>query len=378
VKQFPAIRSSPVQEKRELLAAIWAIKKQYICTTMTWKATIVNHKGQKRIAVYFEKNATLIARIKKLDGARWSYTLNAWHLPDTDEYRTRFKLEQRIVQNPAHALSIEAFNRWLLSKRYATNTIKTYTDALNSFLRFFNTKTIADFETNDLIIYNNEYIIKHTLSNSYQNQIVNAIKLFFKSIEHKQMQPELLHRPRREKTLPNVLSKEEVKQILDAHSNSKHKAMLSLIYSCGLRCGELLMLKPMHIDSKRGVLIIKQAKGKKDRIAPLSPKIVDLLRIYYKAYLPFNYLFEGQEKGSAYDSRSLQQVLKQALIKCGIKKPVTLHWLRHSYATHLLEAGTDLRYIQEILGHKSSKTTEIYTHVSTKNIQKIKSPFDDL
>jgi integrase/recombinase XerD len=154
--------------------------------------------------------------------------------------------------------------------------------------------------------------------------------------------------------------------------------MLSLIYSCGLRCGELLALQPVHIDSKRNIVLLKNSKGKKDRVVPLSPKILELLRKYYKVYKPKMYLFEGQEVGNPYSHKSLQSVLKQTLIKAGIKKPVTLHWLRHSYATHLLESGTDLRYIQELLGHNSSKTTEIYTHVSTKNIQQIKSPFDDL
>lgn len=178
--------------------------------------------------------------------------------------------------------------------------------------------------------------------------------------------------------LPNVLSKDEIKLILEAHANVKHKTMLSLIYSCGLRCSELLQLKPEDIDSKRNIVLIKQAKGKKDRITPLSPKILVLLRMYYQLYKPKTYLFEGQEPGSIYSAKSLQGVLKQALEKAQIQKPVTLHWLRHSYATHLLENGTDLRYIQELLGHNSSRTTEIYTHVSTKNLQQIKSPFDDL
>jgi integrase/recombinase XerD len=154
--------------------------------------------------------------------------------------------------------------------------------------------------------------------------------------------------------------------------------MLSLIYSCGLRRSELINLKPSDIDSNRKIIIIRQGKGRKDRIAPLSEKIIDMLRRYYIGYKPQIWLFEGQIKGTQYDERSLANVLKQALAKTNIKKPVSLHWLRHSYATHLLEAGTDLRYIQEILGHQSSKTTEIYTHVSTKNIQNIKSPFDDL
>lgn len=140
----------------------------------------------------------------------------------------------------------------------------------------------------------------------------------------------------------------------------------------------MLHLKLADIDSKRGILLIKQAKGKKDRITPISGKIIELLRQYYKAYKPEIWLFEGQFKGGQYSAESLQSVLKQALQKANIKKPVSLHWLRHSYATHLLESGTDLRYIQELLGHNSSKTTEIYTHVSTKSLRNIKSPFDDL
>ena len=154
--------------------------------------------------------------------------------------------------------------------------------------------------------------------------------------------------------------------------------MLSLIYACGLRRSELLNLRPYDVDSKRKLLIIRQSKGKKDRIAPISDKLINLLRTYYKEYQPGTWLFEGQFKGNKYSEQSLQSVLKQALEKASIKKPATLHWLRHSFATHLLENGTDLRYIQELLGHNSSKTTEIYTYVSTKNLQNIKSPFDDL
>jgi integrase/recombinase XerD len=220
--------------------------------------------------------------------------------------------------------------------------------------------------------------VKSGLSSSYQNQIVNSIKLYFKTCRDTKIEVEKIHRPKRAKVLPNVLSKEEVKKILDAHSNLKHKAMLSMIYSCGLRRSELLNLKFSDIDSKRNIVIIRQSKGKKDRITPLSAKILDLLRRYYKEYSPKTYLFEGQEKNTQYSARSLEEVLKKSVKLASINKPVTLHWLRHSYATHLLESGTDLRYIQELLGHNSSKTTEIYTHVSTKNIQQIKSPFDDL
>ncbi|MFV8389538.1 tyrosine-type recombinase/integrase [Flavobacterium sp. LB1P71] len=273
---------------------------------------------------------------------------------------------------------MEKFKQWIRSKRYSESTLTTYSEALKSFLFFYREKPIADITNEDVIIYNNEFILKNNLSASYQNQIVNALKLFFRTLQNKMMVVDTIHRPKRAKLLPNVLTKEEVKLILNAHSNIKHKMMLSLIYSCGLRCGELLALQPVHIDSIRNIVLLKNAKGKKDRIVPLSPKILEMLRDYYKVYKPKTYLFEGQTIGLQYDARSLQLILKQALQKSGITKPATLHWLKNSYATHLLENGTDLRYIQELLGHSSSKTTEIYTHVSTKSIQRIKSPFDDL
>ena len=347
---------------------------------MKWEAKIITYKKEKRIAVFSEKNVEFIARIKLVVGSRWSPSLVVWHVPDTVENRIRFKIPLHFQTVPSEEgiLQIEKFKQWLLSKRYSPSTIKTYSEALKSFLIFYREKPIAEISNEDVIIYNNEYILKNNLSTSYQNQIVNAIKLFFQTIRETKMMVDKIHRPKRSKLLPNVLSKEEIKLILNAHSNIKHKTMLSLIYSCGLRRSELLNLKPADIDSKRGIVIIRQSKGKKDRIAPLSPKILDMLREYYIGFKPKTWLFEGQNENTKYDERSLSNVLKQALTKSRINKPVSLHWLRHSYATHLLESGTDLRYIQELLGHSSSKTTEIYTHVSTKSIQKIKSPFDDL
>lgn len=347
---------------------------------MNWSAKIISHNGEKRIAVYFEKNKDLIERIKKLEGSRWSQSLRVWHLPDTEKYRNQFQIifpETKLI-NEEGIEAITKFTLWLRSKRYSEKTIITYCDGLKSFLVFYNKKPIQSITNEDVIIFNNEYIIKNKLSESYQNQIVNAIKLYFKIIRETKIDIEKIHRPKRAKTLPNVLSKEEVKAILEAPTNLKHKMMLSLIYSCGLRSGELLALEPKHIDSKRNIVLLKNSKGKKDRIAPLSPKILELLRSYYLMYKPVKYLFEGNIIGEQYSEKSLQSIIKQSIKKASIKKPVTLHWLRHSYATHLLESGTDLRYIQELLGHSSSKTTEIYTHVSTKNIQQIKSPFDDL
>jgi integrase/recombinase XerD len=347
---------------------------------MNWTAKPVTHKGSKRIAVYFQKNANLIARIKQLEGVRWSQSLVAWHLPDTEENRERFNIAPLSYSLPSGEgiEKIEKFKQFLRSKRYSESTVATYSDALKSFLVFFREKAVAEITNEDVVLYNNEYILMNKFSASFQNQTVNAIKLFFSIIHDTKIEIDRIHRPKRSKVLPNVLSKEEVKLILNAHSNLKHKTMLSMIYSCGLRRSELLNLKFSDIDSKRNIVLLKNAKGKKDRIAPLSPKILILLRQYYIAYRPKIWLFEGHITGEQYSEKSIQSVLKQALQKTGIKKPVTLHWLRHSYATHLLESGTDLRYIQELLGHSSSKTTEIYTHVSTKNLQQIKSPFDDL
>lgn len=352
----------------------------------------IEHEGKKRLALSFEYNSKLIARIKTIEGYKYSGSKKLWHYPNTEETLNAIKqnlqgvatiiVEEKLEVPPT--LSDEAkqkteqFKNWMQSKRYSASTIITYADALKAFLKFYPEKPVAQITNEDVIIFNNEFVLKYKLSASYQNQVVNAIKLFFRTVERKAIDIELIHRPKRQKLLPNVLSKEEVKQILNAHSNLKHKAMLSLIYSCGLRRSELLNLKITDVDSKRNLLIIRQAKGRKDRIAPLSQKTIELLRSYFIACKPKVWLFEGQDKTGRYSEKSLASVLIQALAKAKISKPVTLHWLRHSYATHLLEAGTDLRYIQEILGHSRSTTTEIYTHVSNKSIQKIASPFDDL
>ena len=267
---------------------------------------------------------------------------------------------------------------FMQSKRYSKNTIDVYVDSLKSFFNFYADLKPAEISNEHVIRFDNEYILKKELSISYQNQFINALKIFYKVVEHKSIDLAALHRPKTERRLPSVLSKEEIKIILDTPKNTKHRNMLCLIYACGLRSGELLNLVPSDLDRNRNLLIIRQSKGKKDRIVPLSSKIINMLDDYIKVYKPLKYLFEGERAGSMYSARSLQSVLKASVTAAKISRPVTLHWLRHSYATHLLEAGTDLRYIQELLGHSSSKTAEIYTHVSTKNLRNIVSPFDSL
>ena len=371
----------------------------------------VDYYERVHIGLQFAKNEALLAEMRVLlPEIRWSGSLHMWHIPWRDDiisllfkhFKGRFYIDyaqfrkdtlsarppvaQKVV-NPASELPkldesreklLKQFKLHMHSSRYSESTIKTYSEALGVFFRYFHDRLLDEISNQDLINFNHDYILKNSYSEAYQNQFVNAVKLFYNKIQHKKMDIEMIERPRREKRLPHVLSKDEVKLIIECLNNIKHRAMLSMIYACGLRRSELLHIKLTDIDSKRGVVVIRQSKGKKDRIVPIGEKLLELLRTYYKTNRTKVYLFEGQNPGEPYSERSLQLVLKAAVDKVNIKKPVTLHWLRHSYATHLLESGTDLRYIQELLGHNSSRTTEIYTHVSTRNLQQINSPFDSL
>ncbi|MCH8904266.1 MAG: tyrosine-type recombinase/integrase [Bacteroidetes bacterium] len=266
----------------------------------------------------------------------------------------------------------------MLDKRYSQNTISSYISMLEIFFSYFKDKKPEKIRNGDIIRFNNEFILKKGYSASYQRQMINAIKMFYKRVQEKELVLDDIQHPRRERKLPNVLAVKEVASILSKCRNLKHKAALSLIYACGLWRGELISLQILDIDSSRHLLLLRNTKGNKDRIVPISDKLLVLLRTYYKRYKPINYLFNGAIKGHPYSDTSLQKILKKSVKLAGIRRNVTLHWLRHSYATHLLESGTDLRYIQELLGHKSSRTTEIYTHVSTRSLQQIRSPFDDL
>lgn len=373
------------------------------------KIIVASHRGRDVVFLEFARNDKIISKIREKFQVFWSATRKMWYI-----HKENFKLQEfsenltgiakitlnwndyknsekkhifpnknnleaceELLENSINK-KIEEFRKWLECKRYSNNTIKSYIDSVKQFLFYYKDKDFKLLSNEDVLDYINKKIVKKGLSFSYQNQLVNGLKLYFGHVENTLIQINKLERPRRQHKLPNVLSKEEVKAILEAPKNLKHRAMLSLIYACGLRRSELLNLKISDVDSKRRVLLIRNSKGYKDRQVPISDKTIGMLREYYKSYKPRIWLFEGQTVGKKYSERSLEQVLKHALEKANISKPVTLHWLRHSYATHLLEAGTDLRYIQELLGHKNSKTTEIYTHVSQKSLQKIKSPFDDL
>ena len=280
-------------------------------------------------------------------------------------------------RNPETSSQIQKFRQWMRQRRYADQTIRTYTSLLEVFLCSFPNKHVDNITINDIEEFNYYHVIGKGFSASYQNQMINAIKLFYLKMLGIKMEFKELERPMKSRHLPAVLSKEEVSDLILSVRNIKHKAILSVIYSAGLRRSELANLRIMDIDSKRMLIQIKQSKGAKDRVVGLSKKVLTLLREYYLLYKPQYYLFEGQEKGK-YSGTSINLIFQRAKKNAGIKTNGGVHMLRHSYATHLHESGYDIRIIQELLGHRSSKTTEIYTHISTKSIKKVVSPFDDL
>ncbi len=366
----------------------------------------IHHRGEDRLAIFFSRNARLNGAIRNIPGTRWSATHVCWHAPDNDESRWKIKEFLGIIaditwespvkkptvtvatskttnrqKKPAPALlpnmveQMKEFKYRLKNRRFAQSTIDTYVQSMEVFLRFFSGKPVQDITISDIVQFNNDYILRHNYSLSYQNQVLNAIKKFYTVMGIKSLDIQKIERPRGERRLPVVLSLQETESLLSALDNLKHKAMLVLIYSAGLRRSELLNLGLTDIDSDRMQIHIKQSKGKKDRMVPLSPLALDILRQYYSRYKPKQYLFEGQTDGR-YSENSIQAVFKNAKEKAGIEKPVTLHSLRHSYATHLLENGINLRYIQEILGHQSPKTTQLYTHVSSENLTRVPSPLD--
>jgi site-specific recombinase XerD len=266
------------------------------------------------------------------------------------------------------------FRKILYIRNYSDSTIKNYNNALLQFYKWNNQNEVLN---NDILFRYVEHLTHLNKSYSYIKNSIMSLMLFSELVLRKKLKNDYLRKIKRSSKLPDVLSIEEVKKVIGVVENIKHKAILSLIYSCGLRISECINLKITDIDSSRMLIKIVQSKGKKDRYVQLSPKLLDLLRVYYKKYKPTNHLFQGQLKDE-YSARSIQSVLKRALNKCGITKKITVHSLRHSFATHLIEQGTDLRIVQEILGHKDIRTTQIYTHISSANISKVKNPFDSM
>ncbi len=373
------------------------------------------YRGGEQIALKFEQSLFLEKEVRKLKGVKWSQTHRCWYLPLSEVHykvlREKLKgvasfeigalqnyLRQRkalsampsgkvsggaaiqLVEHPlcAHNLSaFTAFQSMLVLKGYSPNTIRSYCGAFYKLLRLLGKVAVMSLTKAHIQSYLLWLLQKRGYSETHVHTVINSIKFYFEAVEKRDKEFYDLPRPRKPLLLPDILATVEVESLLRSISNLKHKVILMTAYSAGLRVSELVMLRVNDVDSKRMMIHIRKGKGKKDRMVTLSRVLLDTLRQYVKQYRPKDFLFEG-EKGGAYGTRSAQLILAAAKKRVGVVKKGSIHSLRHSYATHLLEAGTDLRYIQELLGHSSIKTTLRYTHVSMKSISNIESPLDKL
>ncbi|MEW6216004.1 MAG: site-specific tyrosine recombinase/integron integrase, partial [Nitrospirota bacterium] len=272
--------------------------------------------------------------------------------------------------------NFQDLRRELVSRKYSYKTVKGYLYYNRDFLNFVKKAPhdVAESDIKDYLLYLAE---DRQSATSTLNQAINALKFYYGTLLKKKFVYEV-KRPRKDKKLPEVLSKEEVSRMMTRTANLKHKAILMTIYSSGLRLGEVARLELANLDRNRMLIFVKGAKGRKDRYTLLSEKAIEIIDRYIKRYEPQRWLFEGAKAGRHISKRTIEKVFDQACDRAGIEKDVSVHDLRHSFATHLLESGVDLRYIQELLGHASSKTTEIYTHISTRSLGKIRSPLDNL
>ena len=357
------------------------------------------HRQQKIIKAMFAYDRELIALIKSQKSARWSQSLQSWYFPKKDFQLNRFfqsfkdkafidysplkkapsttPLAKKSSKESTPEIQLpKGFKEQLILKRYSQNTVKTYCSCLLKFKDYFKGQNIDSLSKEEINSFLLHLIQEKKVSPSTQNQYINAIKFYYEKVLRRSKMIFEIERPRKEKQLPNVLSKGEVYKLLSKVSNIKHRCILSLIYSAGLRRSELLHLKIHDIDSSRNLVKIRSGKGSKDRQSIISEKLLEQLRKYFIAYKPKQWLFEGV-KEKQYSPSSISKILTRAAKDAGIQKKVTPHMLRHSFATHLLEQGISLRHIQVLLGHSSSKTTELYTQVSVHEIGKIKNPLDD-
>ncbi|MCB9203080.1 MAG: tyrosine-type recombinase/integrase [Flavobacteriales bacterium] len=342
------------------------------------------HYTKKVIWISFPYSNELKIKLKtRFPSSKWSQTKKCWYLPDLVVIRRELNLTQKEwganTIDKIHIVNQEAFSNFinkLKLKAYSDNTIKTYLSEFAYLLILLKYRSVDELTEKQLKDYFLYCLTTNKWSERKLNGNINAVKFYFEQVIHRKRMFFDIPRPKKPKSLPKMLSKEEIKLIFNSVSNQKHLLMLKLCYGMGLRVSEIVNIKINHIDSSSMVVLIKSAKGKKDRYTNLPQTILDLLRSYYKTYRPKEWLFEGQY-GGKYSVGSVQKVFKRAMQKTKINKQIGIHGLRHSYATHLLESGADLRFIQELLGHHSIKTTQIYTHVTQITKSKIKSPLDD-
>jgi len=381
------------------------------------------HRNQECIGIYYRHQPSLNTIIKKLPGVRWSQTHKCWYVPlNSDSYNSTYKAlngkaeldittlkqylekkkkvvattklsatKQNIVKpipstSPVWKLSgenleaLEKFVQLLKLKAYSESTIRTYRNEFIQLLQLLKSKAVNELTPDDLKRYMVYAMEKEGIKENTAHSRLNALKFYFEQVLHREKFFWEIPRPKKPIELPKIFNQDEIAAIINSVKNKKHKAMLMLAYSAGLRVSEVVSIKTYQIDSKRMTILIKQAKGKKDRIVSLSPVLLVMLREYALQYKPDKkgYLFGGIVKGTPYSTRSLQEVIQAAKNKAGIIKPGSIHSLRHSFATHLIDKGTDVTMIQKLLGHNDIKTTLRYLHTSNRDLLKIISPLDDL
>ena len=343
------------------------------------------HRGKKIILIYFKIDLQLREDLKqRFPSAKWSQSKKAWYLPNLPVIREALHLEvmseeERKLQgiSEQNKVAYHALKNQLTLKAYSENTIRMYLAEFAHLLRLIKNFPVHELTSEKLKDYFLYCVQKEHMKERKMNGKINAIKFYFEQVLHR---PKLFYsipRPKKPLTLPNMLSRGEVKRVFEIVTNKKHVLALQLCYGMGLRVSEVVNLKWEDFDKDRMQVKIKAAKGKKDRYVPLPKTVISVLAEYYKVYKSETYVFEGQY-GGKYSKSSLQQAFRKAMDRAGIHKKIGIHGLRHSYATHLLEAGADMRFIQELLGHNSIKTTQIYTRVTNQSLSKITSPLDFL
>ena len=346
------------------------------------KVTFVpgKHKEKQVIFIRFDYSSELNQWARSLVGSRWSQTHKSWYVPDVEAYRKEFSLPGKLPKDgvsETNRVEMKRYIETLQLKGYSPNTIRTYKNEFFQLLQILKSVTVSSLGSEKLRSYFLYCANELKLSENTLQSRINAIKFYFEQVLKRDQIFVDIPRPKKPSKLPKAISVRDIKKLFGVTTNLKHLVMLKLCYGLGLRVSEIVNLKVSDIDSGNMQVSIERAKGKKDRYVNLPESILGSLREYYKVYRPKVYLFEGQE-GGQYSIRSAQQVFKTAMKKAKINKCVGIHGLRHSFATHLLENGTDIRFIQELMGHNDIKTTLRYTQVSRNSIKKIKSPLDTL
>lgn len=352
------------------------------------------HRDYSSLLLKFKYNDKLISLAKSI-GCTWSSSKRGWYISYSKEniqlINNAFKdnanidfseikiksLQPKKVKTPVKVTIPKEYLDLLIRKRYSENTIKVYTSLFREFIRYYHDIDPKDITEEEIRKYQDYLVTKKNISISTQNQAINAIKFYYEKVLGKAKRDFYIERPIKEKKLPEIISERELLQILKVTDNIKHKSIIAVLYSSGVRRGELINLRIKDVDFDKKIIFVRAGKGKKDRTTILADHTALVLHKYLKLFKPNYWLFEGIKR-KQYSGNSIGLILKKASIKAGLNKIVRPHMLRHSFATHMLEQGVDLRYIQTLLGHGSPKTTQIYTRVTSYSLAKIKSPFDSI